>query len=271
MKNRIPIRIRVKALLMALLFFFALLQAPVTAWAEGWAMATRVNEEDLVYSVSNPSNGKIQFYIRVPAGETVSYSVDLIPHDRTGSIDTKTGSYTNSGTTEVTKKITVTAKYFSNKYTIYASYTTGPSANRTIYEDTDSATSALKYTMTSEKFVWTQARINKYNAGSVVLETLVIGAVSFFQIHIAKDYDAEGLAATVKAILEIADAAAEHFSEKEGSILTTPKLNCGYAIRLVPYSGGYTQQLLEYDENNTLVKIVNMGNVSVSPITVAVR
>ena len=270
-KKGIPVRIRKRALLLALLFAITLLQMPITAWAEEWAMATRVTEENLVYSVSNPSNGKIQFYIKVPAGETVSYSVDLIPNGRTDSIDTKMGSYTNSGTSAVSKKITVTVKYFSNKYTIYASYTTGPSASRTIHEDTDNATSALKSTMTSEKFIWTQARINNYNSGARILEDLVIGIVGVISVAITKKYDVEKETAAVKIILEAAGAIAEYFAEKDGNIMTTPKLNCGYAIQMVPYGGGYTQKLIEYNADGDEVQTVTLGTVSLSTISVGVR
>lgn len=266
-KNRISVRVRTKALLMALLFLLTLFQVPLIAWAEERAMATRVNEEGLVYSVSNPSNGKIQFYIRVPAGETVSYSVDLIPNNRTDSIDTKTGSYTNSGTTEVTRKITVTAKYFSNKYTIYASYTTGPSANRTIHEDTDSATSALKTPVSSEMFIWTQDLIDTYRTAGFVIRTLTFSVAGYVSFKLS----GAAVAAAVETILQIANDAAETFVKKEGSIVTTPKVNCGYKIVLEPYNGGYTQKLIEYNEARIVVQEVPLGSVSLSTITIGVR
>lgn len=271
MKKETPARIRRRALLLVLLFAITLLQMPITAWAEERAMATRVTEESLISSVSNPSNGKIQFYINVPAGETVSYSVDLIPNDRTDSVDTKTGSYTNSGTSAVSKKITVTAKYFSNKYTIYASYTTGPSASRTIHEDTDSATSALKSSVTSERFVWTQSLIDAYNTAGFVTETLVQGVTAYVSFKLVKKYDAQGTAALFETVVGAAGSASDFFYEKTGNITTTPKLGWGYEVVLVPTTGGYIQYVVECNEEGNRTQTVSAGTISLSTITVGVR
>ena len=269
--KKTPIRFRTKALLMALLFSVSLFCVPVKAWAESlaetWAMATRITDENLVYAVSNPSNCVIRFNLRIPAGETVSYAVELIPNDRTGSIDTKSGSYTNSGTGEIIKTVTVSAKYFSNKYTIYASYTTGPAANRTIYEDTDSATSALKTTVTSERFVWTQQLINQHKTAGFVAKTLVMGVATTISFKLS----GAGAAVAILFVLDTAESAADTFVEREGNIRTTPKLNCGYAIRMTPGNGSYTWHMIEYDEAGEVVQTVSFGTVSVSTITVGVK
>ena len=128
-----------------------------------YASTTR-NDESLVSNISNPTNGRIKFTIKVPAKTTIQYKVELVPSKRMGAIDSIDGKVSNKKTKAIWVVITVKVKFFSNKYTVSASYMTGPSRNRTIHKDTDSFTSDIKTTVYSSKFVWNDKNIKRYNA-----------------------------------------------------------------------------------------------------------
>lgn len=233
--------------------------------------ATTVNKEDLITSVTNPSNGTISFYLKVPAGTTVSYKVELIPNVRTGSIDTKSGSYQNSGSSQVSKKITVTTKYYSNKYTITASYSTGPARNRTTYSDVDSATSALKTTVYTNKFVWNDANIQKWQAGQRIQVALSFAITGTADIFVTKGVLSGALATSLGVALFVGDLYSAGTVTDTKTITSTPIKNWGYQFRLTPYNGGYTKELLIYDDYGRLHDTVSWGNVSVSGISLAAR
>ncbi len=232
--------------------------------------AEHVNKEDLITNVTNPSNGKIRFNINVPAGVTVEYKVQLVPHVRTGSIDTVSGSYKNTSSNQVTRTITVDVDYYTSKYEITATYYTGPARNRTYYEDTDSATSGLKTTVFSNKFVWDDAAINRWKLGQrvgIVLTFAVTGAVD---IAVSKGA-ISGAYATVLSI-SLLGADLENVGVADvRTVTSTPIKGWGYQYKLSPCAGGYTKYLLVYDEQGRLHQTYNLGTISLSGITLAIR
>ena len=258
---------KVLAFLLALTTVFSIIAStPSVAYA-----ATNVDEEGLITNITNPSNGTISFYLNVPAGVTVDYKVELIPNVRTGSIDTTSGSYKNSGSSQVSKKVTVSTKYYSNKYTITASYFTGPAQNRTTYSDTDSATSALKTTIYTNKFVWDETNISRWQTGqrvSVALSFAITGAVD---ILVTKGVLAGSLATTLSVLFFAGDLYSAGTVADTKTITSTPIKGWGYQFKLTPYSGGYTKYLLVYDESGKLYQTVDWGSVSVSTISLAAR
>jgi len=233
--------------------------------------ATNVNQEDLISSISNPSNAKLSFSLKVPAGKTVSYKVQLIPNKRTGSLDTISGSVTNSQKSTVTKKVSVTTRYYSNKYTITASYSDGPARNRTNYSDEDSATSALKTTVTTNKFVWDDANINKWKNGQRVAVVLSFAATGTADLLVTKGYLSGTLATALSVTLFLGDVATAGSVADTRTIAETPIKGWGYQYKLVPYSGGFTRYLVVYDAKGKAYETIKLGNVSTGTISLAIR
>jgi len=233
--------------------------------------ATNVNQEDLISNISNTSNAKLSFNLKVPAGVTVSYKVQLIPNKRTGSLDTISGSVKNSEKKQVTKTVSVTTRYYSNKYTISASYSTGPARNRTTYSDEDSATSALKSTVTTNKFVWNDANIKKFKNGERVAVALTFALTGTVDILVSKGYLSGAVATTLSISLFAKDLLDAGSIADTSTIATTPIKGWGYQYKLSPYSGGFTKYLLVYDANGKLYQTVNLGKVSTGTITAAIR
>lgn len=150
------------------------------------ASAGTYTDENLITNVSNPSTLQLSFYLNVPAGQTVNYKIEMIPHYRMGSLDTVSGSYKNTGSSNVSKKITVAVNYISPYYTIIASYKTGPAKYQKTYTDTDNAVSEFKNTIYTNTFTWTENNILKYQAGEVVKTVLVIGGSIALDVYFTK-------------------------------------------------------------------------------------
>ena len=233
--------------------------------------ATTTNKESLITKVSNPSNGKITFVINVPAKTTVSYKVELIPNARTKSIDTKSGSYKNTGKSQVSKKITVTTRYYSNKYKITASYSTGPARNRKIYKDTDSAVSALKTTIYTNKFVWNSANIKKWKAESRVQVLLGFAITGAADLAVTKGYLSAGYGTVVSLTFLCGDYSSAGSVSDTKTIQMTPIKGWGFKVKAVPYDGGYTKYLLVYDAKGRLHETIKFGKMSISTISTIIK
>ncbi len=253
------------ALMLVLTMVFSLMVSSV-AYA-----ATNKNDENLITNVSNPSSGTISFYLNVPAGATASYKVELIPNARTGSLDTKSGSVKNSGTTTLSKKISVQTKYYSNKYTVTASYSTGPARNRTNYSDTDNAVSALKSTTYSTKFVWDDANIKKWQAGKAIAVTLTFAATVTVDILVTKGKLTTGVATALGISLFVKDLATSGEYTETKNITSTPIKGWGYQYKLVPTSSGFSRYLVVYDEYNRVYETLSLGSISLGTIFPVVK
>ena len=256
---------KVIAFMLVLTMVFSLMVSSV-AYA-----ATNKTDENLITYVSNPSSGTISFYLNVPAGVTASYKVELIPNLRTGSIDTKSGSVTNSGSTTLSRKISVPVSYYSNKYTVTASYSTGPARNRTNYSDTDDAVSALKSTTYSTKFVWDDSNVKKWQAGKAVAVTLTFAATVAVDILVTKG-KLMGAAATVLSISLYGKdliTSGEYTDTKD--ITSTPIKDWGYQYKLVPTGSGFTRELIVYDAYGRVYETVPFGSISLGTIFPVVK
>lgn len=232
---------------------------------------TRKNKEDLVTNVSNISNAKISFNLNIPAGETVSYKVELIPNKRSGSIDTISGEYKNTGNSILTKSITASTRYYSNKYTITATYTTGSSRSKIIYTDVDEAISALKTTVYSTKFVWNDENIRKWKAGQAIFVILSFSITGTADILVTKGILSGKLATSLGLSFLISDISTSGTVASTKTIIYTPIKGWAYQFKLSPYNGGYTRYLLIYDDKGKLHETLNWGNIPLSMISYAYR
>ena len=233
--------------------------------------ASNVNQEDLITGVSNPSNATISFTINAPAGTTVSYAVELIPNTRTGSIDTIKGTVKNTGTSKLSKKISVTTKYYSNKYSIKASYSTGPARNRTNYSDTDSATSALKTTVYTSKFIWNDANINKWKNGQRIPIVVTFAITGTVDILVTKGMVSGAVATALSIALFAGNMYSAGTVAETKNITMTPIKGWGYQFKLVPYNGGYTKYLIVLDDRGKVYDTINWGKIGISQISLAAR
>lgn len=75
-------------------------------------------------------------------------------------------------------------KHFSPNYVITANYTTGNSRIKTVYEDEEKVASKLVKQITSKPFVWTQAELDKYNAGKTISWAVTFATLEFVSIEI---------------------------------------------------------------------------------------
>lgn len=232
---------------------------------------THVDSPSLITNVSNPSNGKLTFYINAPAGAEVHYSVKLIPNPRTGSIDTISGIFENTSRLEVSKKITANVKYYSDLYTVSAYYTTGSYHNLFMYEDEETTTSAMKGTQYSSKFVWDAANVAKWQAGQIVATTIAIGTGIVVDLAATRGYVSGRLATIVTIGLDSASIWGAAQTSTEANIMDTPVEGCAYQIKYVPYSGGYGRYLVSYNSNGGVSSTVSLGNISLSTISLVVR
>lgn len=195
-----------------------------------------VDDQNLITNVTNPSNGVLCFKLTVPAGRTATYKVELIPNTRTGSINTVNGSYTNSGTTTASKTITVNVNYYSDKYSIYASYQTGTTHEKIINEDRETAVSALKTAVVSDKFIWTQEKLNEYNAGKVISWAVLVGTAYFVSVELTPLAGGSVLVGAIWAY--ISSGGVDTTNPTEYKVDMTPRLNMSYQIKSIPTSSG---------------------------------
>lgn len=222
-----------------------------------------VDDPNLITNVTNPSNGVLRFKLTVPAGRTATYKVELIPNDRTGSINTINGSYTNSGTTTASKTITVNVNYYSNKYSIYASYQTGTTHAKIINEDSEAAVSALKTTVVSDRFIWTQERMDTYNAGRVVAWTALVGVTSFVSVQISKL--AAGATLLGVGWNALSSGGVNITNTEEHELDMTPRLNMSYVITYTPTSTGMDRTITitapDGDIDEYTLQSVSLGTI----------
>lgn len=229
--------------------------------------ATTKTVEGLITSVSNPSHRKISFYINAPAGKTVSYKVQLIPNKRTGSIDTVSGSYKNSSTSTVKKKISVTVDYYSDLYTVTASYTTGTVRNKTTYSDVDKAISKLDKTVYTKKFVWNDANIKTYTRNNRIVVSLVFATGVGVDFLVTKGY-VSGVLSTMFTITSFTgDLLTAGSVADTKSIQVSPIVGWAYRFKLVPNGNGYKRYLEIFDEYGRLYSTISYGGYSSSYIS----
>ena len=262
MKNR---KRKVFASFLSLMLVFSMMITNSTAQALGELVpfgnytTTHVKDSNLISSVSNPSNGKISFVLTIPSGCTAEYAVELIPNDRTGSIDTVSGSYRNTSSSTMRKSVTVSVRYFCTRYTISASYETGTPQNRYIHEDEKAAKSVLKNTVYSTPFYWTEDEVKLFEQGKRVEKMIVTGSsVTFVLIA---SYAAGPLGgAGMEFLFRMQDV----YEEPEVTtlqIMHAPNEGLGFKIRFEPYNDGYKRTLYVLDANGRTLETHPMPTV----------
>lgn len=230
--------------------------------------ASDTTVDKIITGVSNPSTGVITFKITAPANTTVDYTLELVPHKRMGSLDGTSGSVKNKSDSPITKKITVPVNYFSDQYTITATYTTGPARNRKYHNDSATVTSSLHETVYSSKFVWDEKNIKTYRAGQVVAVCIPFAVTGAVDIFVTKGALSEGYATLLSVTFfagDVLDAAGSGTETR--NIRYEPIKGWGYQIKLVPKSGGYTEYLLIYDEHGNLYDTIDIGSSSYSTVS----
>lgn len=258
---------RIIAMLLITLLIFTLLPLSMSYGAS----TSTVTKEGLITNVSNPSNGTITFYIHVPAQKTVNYNVKLVPSKRTGTIDKVVGSYKNTSNKTISKKITAKTKYYSNKYTVNAQYTTGNSKYKTVYKDTDKATSALKKQTFSSKVIWNAKNIKKWKNGNRVALVVEFGTTLAIDIFVSKGYLSGTLATAIGISTFVGDFAEGGKIYETKTIAKNPIKGWGYRIKAVPGNNGYSKYLQVFNDKGKLYKEYKIGTVSINRISPAIK
>lgn len=237
-------------------------------------LSTTVADEDLIAATGNPSNGVLSIRLKVPAGATATYSVDLIPNNHNESIDHKSGSYENTTTATTTVTVRVNVNYYTQDYIISAVYATGPSRDRVYHVDEHTQTSKLVTKTSTERFTRTSEKIASYYNGQkiyAVLEFTVIGGISL----VATAYSASSLdygtaISFVLLIDEILDVDPEVAATNE-ALISVPIKDWGYEFELVPTANGYKKTFVIYDDNGDEYDRISFGTVPVTVISPAYR
>lgn len=235
-----------------------------------------VDDPNLITNVTNPSNGVIRFKLTVPAGRTATYRVELIPNNRTGALDTVSGTYTNTGTTTTSKTVSVDVKYFSDQYTVSASYETGTQHEKYIHEDQEAITSRLVTAIRTNKFVWTEQNVEDYNRNQVITGTLLFASGLLIDILISKGVIVGGTYAMAAKVgyygasaIDILGPLTQKYDD--ASVQYTPRAGWGFQVEYTPTSdGGYTRKLLVYEGDDAKTPIV-LSTVPSYIISAAVR
>lgn len=230
-----------------------------------------ITDNSLITNVTSPSNGKISFYINIPARQTLYYTLKLVPNKRTGSIDTVVDkSYKNLSNSKISQKITVSTKYFSNNYTLTASFTTGNDRERTMYETEKTVTSKLVSAVTSNKFVWDKAHVNQWAAQQVIYNTYIIGIEKMASV--AAEYIPKLKLGAVALTALISAGLTWNSTQPATSvdIMFTPVEGWAYQIKFAPASNGYNKTLVIYNKNGGVASTESLGFMPLSTISVAV-
>ena len=252
--------------MLTITIIFTSVVSPTTAHA-----VTNRNKESLITNVENPRTGLITFKITVPAKTTVKYKVELILKRRMGSLDTIEGSIKNNKLVKVTKTVSAITRYYSNQYTVTASYSKGPARIRINYSDVDSATSALKETILSSKFTWTDSNIKKWSAGEKLYVTLTLIGGAVLDILISKGY----ISSMLFTFLSVSSAALEIISAGKVAdpleIQTTPIKGWSYRFKFEPTADGIKKYFLVYDQNGKLNQSFFCGEIPLSEVTLIIN
>ena len=207
-----------------------------------------VKDSSLITNIKNPSNGKLSFTIKIPANQTLYYKVELIPSKRAGAIETpKNASYYNSSNRTVTKTITVDVKHFSPNYVITANYTTGNSRIKTVYEDEEKVASKLVKQITSKPFVWTQAELDKYNAGKTISWAVTFATLEFVSIEIGallKGAETIGTALNIGWSFIGDGGVPSTESPTQYELDMVPRLGLKYQVSYIPTNSGISRKIL---------------------------
>lgn len=236
-------------------------------------MSTTVIDEALIGTTSNPSNGVISFTLRVPAGATATYSVDLIPNNHNEAIDHKNGSYTNTGSTTVTRTIRVNVNYYTQGYIISATYSTGPDRDRVYHVDEHTQTSRLVSRVSTERFVWDAENIAIYDAGQDVYTLLSFAVTGGVSLCFVKYAAITGHWETVVSVaLLMNDVFADpNIAATDETLLDTPIAMWGYEFELVPASNGFKKTLVIYDDDGEEYDRKEFGIIPLTIISPAYR
>ena len=232
---------------------------------------TTVSKEDLISSVSNPANGKIRFNIKAPAETVVYYSINLKISNRSGDLNPITGSYHNTGKTTVTRTITKTVNWYSDKYTITAYYYSGPSKNRTTYKDTDNATTKLVSEAYTDKFVWNDKNISKYVNGQRLMITLTFTTTGIMDLLVTKGLLSGTMATVLSTTLVANDIAGADDIAATKTIRSIPIKGWGYQIKLSPTKSGYKEYLVVYDDHSEIYDTYFLTEVKTSWTTGVIK
>lgn len=232
---------------------------------------TYESDPNLITNVSNSQNAIIKFTLSVPAGCTANYSVELVPNERTGSLDTISGTYTNTSSVRASKVISVRVKYFSDQYSVSASYQTGTQHDKHIHEDKESITSKLVTPVTTNRFIWDDAAISKWQTERAI--EFVLTFASGFVISIACGMAPQYALLITAGYSTISFAGGLYSSTKVSdsiSIMYTPQKNWSFEIKYVVTNNGYNRTLVVYDQNGNLNGTYALSSAQTYTISYAV-
>lgn len=258
---------KVFASFLSLMLVFSMMITNSTAQALGELVpfgnytTTHVKDSNLISSVSNPSNGKISFVLTIPSGCTAEYAVELIPNDRTGSIDTVSGSYRNTSSSTIKKTVTASVNYYCTRYTISASYETGTPQNRYIHEDEEAAKSVFHGTKQSSTFIWTKEEITRFNQMKTVTTVIMMGAVNIASLKITPLIVNDKLRDGCTIVLNLLGVVAGVSPVETTDIRFNPSLGCGYRIEYQAYNDGYKSTLLVLNKSGAVEERVPLPYV----------
>ncbi len=218
-----------KIIALTLLLILSVSIIPNNVYAQG-------NYEDLITSVTNPSNGIISFTVTISKGTEIHYNVYAKTKNYNGSCDSQTGVIKNTTTGTISKTINVPVNAFGT-YEVHA-ITYSLNSNISLGGwDIDSCISKFTGTIYAEKFSWTQDEINKYNNGQSISKAIEFGYFTFMT-GISTFAKATPVGAAISITFEIIDILISGKAPSTVEVATTPYLGNTYQYKFVANSSG---------------------------------
>ena len=130
---------------------------------------------------------------------------------------------------------------------ITANYTTGNSRIKTVYEDEEKVASKLVKQITSEPFVWTQAELDKYNAGKTISWAVTFATLEFVSIEIGallKGAETIGTALNIGWSFIGDGGVPSTESPTQYELDMVPRLGLKYQVSYIPTNSGISRKIL---------------------------
>lgn len=132
-------------------------------------------------------------------------------------------------------------------YVTTANYTTGNSRIKTVYEDEEKVASKLVKQITSKPFVWTQAELDKYNAGKTISWAVTFATLEFVSIEIGallKGAETIGTALNIGWSFIGDGGVPSTESPTQYELDMVPRLGLKYQVSYIPTNSGISRKIL---------------------------
>ena len=129
----------------------------------------------------------------------------------------------------------------------YAFLSYNSSRIKTVYEDEEKVASKLVKQITSKPFVWTQAELDKYNAGKTISWAVTFATLEFVSIEIGallKGAETIGTALNIGGSFIGDGGVPSTESSTQYELDMVPRLGLKYQVSYIPTNSGISRKIL---------------------------